>query len=175
MIDIDWSKAPTGAVCAMVANFSSSAVKPGDVEFPESEHVAECFAVGPNSWTRVERPSVWDGSGLPPVGVECEVTKGERVDWSASDESLIGQNVTVKAIFRNALDQGIASVERNDGRCECILADLLKPVKTPEQLAAEQREKVIREIMHDSTLKGAGWICYDAAAALYDAGYRKHD
>ena len=53
----------------------------------------------------------------------------------------------------------------------CLRIELFRPIKTAEQIAAEERGEAIEEmvemlIMHGKTLRGD--MC-----VLYDAGYRK--
>lgn len=66
----------------------------------------------------------------------------------------------------------MASVQFPGGHCECILARCLSPIRTAEQVAAEEREKAIKEMMMHGVDAGDSTIEY-SCAALYDAGYRK--
>lgn len=115
----------------------------------------------------------WDGVGLPPVGLDVEIKRGDCT-WIDGDEWQIGKTATVMASFLNSRDIEMASVQFPGGHCECILARCLSPIRTAEQVAAEEREKGIQEIC--ATL---GWLNIRSdgpvqeAAILYDAGYRK--
>ncbi|WP_155737931.1 hypothetical protein [Stutzerimonas stutzeri] len=103
----------------------------------------------------VTRP--WTGEGLPPVGTVCEA-------------------------WHNGSAQGVVEV-RYAGDCmvlwnvklkheQCSVAEnySFRPIRAPEQIAAEERESHIN-----------GMLCHDAlggtrrglAEALYDAGYRR--
>ena len=50
--------------------------------------------------------------------------------------------------FTNSLGHGIAAIEFPSGHCECIISDCLKPIRTPEQIAAEERNAAQKEIEH---------------------------
>lgn len=113
----------------------------------------------------------WDGAGLPPVGLDVEIKRG-NCTWIDGDEWQIGKTATVMASFLNSRDIEMASVQFPGGRCECILARCLSPIRTAEQVAAEEREKAIKEMMQHGVDAGDSTIEY-SCAALYDAGYRK--
>ena len=113
----------------------------------------------------------WDGVGLPPVGLDVEIKRG-NCTWIDGDEWQIGKTATVMASFLNSRDIEMASVQFPGGHCECILARCLSPIRTAEQVAAEEREKAIKEMMMHGVDAGDSTIEY-SCAALYDAGYRK--
>ena len=113
----------------------------------------------------------WDGVGLPPVGLDVEIKRG-NCTWIDGDEWQIGKTATVMASFLNSRDIEMASVQFPGGHCECILARCLSPIRTAEQVAAEEREKAIKEMMMHGVDAGDSTIEY-TCAALYDAGYRK--
>lgn len=120
---------------------------------------------------RAERIPVWNGEGLPPVGLDVEIKRG-NCTWIDGDEWQIGKTATVMASFLNSRDIEMASVQFPGGHCECILARCLSPIRTAEQVAAEEREKAIKEMMQHGVDAGDSTIEY-SCAALYDAGYRK--
>ena len=113
----------------------------------------------------------WDGIGLPPVGLDVEIKRG-NCTWIDGDEWQIGKTATVMASFLNSGDIEMASVQFPGGHCECILARCLSTIRTAEQVAAEEREKAIKEMMQHGVDAGDSTIEY-SCAALYDAGYRK--
>lgn len=113
----------------------------------------------------------WDEVGLPPVGLDVEIKRG-NCTWIDGDEWQIGKTATVMASFLNSRDIEMASVQFPGGHCECILARCLSPIRTAEQVAAEEREKAIKEMMMHGVDAGDSTIEY-SCAALYDAGYRK--
>lgn len=120
---------------------------------------------------RAERIPVWNGEGLPPVGLDVEIKRG-NCTWIDGDEWQIGKTATVMASFLNSRDIEMASVQFPGGRCECILARCLSPIRTAEQVAAEEREKAIKEMMMHGVDAGYSTIEY-SCAAIYDAGWRR--
>lgn len=115
----------------------------------------------------------WDEVGLPPVGLDVEIKRG-NCTWIDGDEWQIGKTATVMASFLNSRDIEMASVQFPGGHCECILARCLSPIRTAEQVAAEEREKAINLMIDDtSILTGTISDRRTMARQLYDAGYRK--
>ncbi len=110
----------------------------------------------------------WRGDGLPPVGTVC----------MTSD---LGEEMKVKILAyaggADGADYVMACKMRGDredhlyawmaGMCD------FSPLKTPEQIAAEEREKAAKQICVDagSPELTAGQMA--VAYRLYDAGYRK--
>lgn len=88
----------------------------------------------------------WDGFGLPSIGLTVEVKRGECA-WIKKDEWQIGKTATVMSSFLNSRGIEIASVQFPGGHCECILARCLSPIRTAEQVAAEEREAEDNEVM----------------------------
>ena len=113
----------------------------------------------------------WDGVGLPPVGLDVGIKRG-NCTWIDGDEWQIGKTATVMASFLNSRDIEMASVQFPGGHCECILARCLSPIRTAEQVAAEERNKVIREMVAEVTEEPRARH-FAFCEALYDAGYRK--
>ena len=101
----------------------------------------------------------WDGEGEPPVGIECE--------WHPNVHGW----VKVKILGRDGSDTWYrASGEEHSQTCRNMA--FFRPIRTAEQVAAEEREKAIKEMMQHGVDAGDGTIEY-SCAALYDAGYRK--
>ena len=116
----------------------------------------------------------WDGVGLPPVGLDVEIKRG-NCTWIDGDEWQIGKTATVMASFLNSRDIEMASVQFPGGHCECILARCLSPIRTAEQVAAEEREKAIEDMLSLFEVAACKQT-YDmrgGIAAIYDANYRK--
>lgn len=105
-----------------------------------------------------ERAVEWDGVGLPPDKCEVEF-EHELCGW-----------LCVKVVGFD----GDLVVVRHQDEYLAVSTKRMRPIRTQEQIEAEEREKAIQEIC--TTL---GWrnIRSDGsaqeAAALYDAGYRK--
>ena len=120
-----------------------------------------------------KKQEAWDGEGLPPEKCDCEVL------WSSDT----GEYVTATVL---AHDQGGAIVRYTSGKNKgCISEQIVgcfnfkgcqipnfRPIKTAEQLAEEEREKAIADMM-EVTSDGISCIGQDDALALYKAGYRK--
>lgn len=103
----------------------------------------------------------WDGTGLPPVGTVCEAaiphTSGpdnERSFIWIEGRVIAHHEVKGKTYTWFAEDDGFYPPNVLEFR----------PIRTPEQIAAEKREKAIDEMKV---------IVRGALQALYDAGYRK--
>ncbi|HEJ9941619.1 hypothetical protein GHV48_25965 [Pseudomonas aeruginosa] len=99
----------------------------------------------------------WDGQGLPPVGITCE-------SWRS------GVRRIVKILGHG--DEYIF-VREDDGR-EILLSigdgREFRPLRTPEQIAAEEREKAIEEMCFAEET-----LTVKQAKALYEAGYRRQE
>ncbi|AUA83935.1 hypothetical protein CWI23_23505 [Pseudomonas aeruginosa] len=119
-------------------------------------------------WEWIDKP--WDGQGLPPVGAEVEAnfpvtdTTGTHYHW---------RRVIVAVA-------GIPGAER-----ECLVYDAentkpawvdeLRPIRTPEQIAAEEREKAINQMISDAGYVDPKIGTFVAMGNLYDAGYRRQE
>lgn len=122
----------------------------------------------------VERPrKPWSGpeDGLPPVGMRFTF-KGLKhrnhdylyalKDWCAGD--------VVSVVAHVSLQGELSALYWNEHKMtsSIVRPDLLEPVKTPEQLAADKRETAIREIMDVADVD-----CRATAARLVDAGFKR--
>lgn len=169
--EIDWSKAPAGAT-----HFG-----------PESEEwIAAWYKLNEGEWfamltsdddqwdcspcvddervsQMIQRPSAWSGTDLPPVGTVCEVNHQGWRRCEVFAHKVEGDN-DPDALFSYTKDNGKPGWNwaRDQSR--------FRPIRTPEQIAAEQREKAINDMA-----KIVGWVPtnIDSFAKLYDAGYRK--
>lgn len=177
-MNIDWSKAPEGATHAgsFKGKFSCW-YKLG------SGWAWEYMSGLSFSWEKVsgnlpasdliERPKkqeAWDGVCILTIDSECKVVEGPAL-WEHSGMSdWIGRNVKVKSTFTNNIGQQIASVESDNAECACFIVECLRPIKTAEQLAEEERKSQL-EVMHKIYMEGASEH-KGGLAALYDAGYK---
>ena len=117
----------------------------------------------------------WDGVGLPPVGLDVEIKRG-NCTWIDGDEWQIGKTATVMASFLNSRDIEMASVQFPGGHCECILARCLSPIRTAEQVAAEERKSEILEMIDTFGTDTAIWgrdAVMEICGHLWESGYRK--
>ncbi|MCO2927972.1 hypothetical protein FA260_33335 [Pseudomonas aeruginosa] len=96
----------------------------------------------------------WDGQGLPPVGTNCEYRSNDR--WLQCE---------VVAHRNNA-----AVVLNHHYEADFVPPQDLRPIRTPEQIAAEEREKAIEEMCFAEET-----LTVKQAKALYEAGYRRQE
>lgn len=180
MNEIDWSAAPEGAAGALIT-------KPGNIRHPGVIFAAECRHSGgtfygvacggghisapDDCWEWIERSAPWAGEGLPPVGAECEfapryTSSGIRVLVIAHDEgSAVGRYLSGNCL----------------GSYTSFEVGELVPLRTPEQIAAEERLHKIRNACTDIAdtldgLRGKNKVERAALAvieAMIDAGYHK--
>lgn len=114
-----------------------------------------------SQWSLVERPKPWSGpeDGLPPVGVECEYGANEK--W-----------FPVKVIAHQSggfylEPQAVSQIPENGPLC-IGTAKHFRAIKTAEQLAADNRETAIRELMDIAQVD-----CRVTAGRLVDAGFKR--
>ena len=109
---------------------------------------------------RAERIPSWNGEGLPPVGsASCEYLGAHKYDeWTV---------VNIFAHYGHTV-----FVDFGDGWRAEDDSSRFRPIRTAEQVAAEEREKEIADMM-EVTSDGITCMDRDDALALYKAGYRK--
>jgi hypothetical protein len=105
----------------------------------------------------------WTGEGLPPVGTVCMTMSSGRERrikvLGIGKTRLLGEDVETGEEF------GFLMINRT-----------FYPIRTPEQIAAEEREAEIGEmsrVIREQIKHYSGQDAADYSAALYDAGYRK--
>lgn len=115
--------------------------------------------------------SHWNGEGLPPVGVECEINHVGEFD----SKGKCWRRVVILAHHEDErLQSPVAIYMPLDGTASCdqAIAICFRPVRTPEQIADEERKDACEQMCIDA----GGSVC-DAQMAkaymLYDQGYRK--
>lgn len=186
-MNIDWSKAPEGAT-----HYGATSYFNGSPDWCEAFYKSIggrwliCFPASDDwhgdasknrDWderfaTLIARPAVWTGEGLPPVGTVCEVDYCES--W---------QRCEVIAHFRQRCGMVAAfTVDLVDGAksLDAFGSDEFRPIRTPEQIEAEERQIAVSEMFDDAQVDfSAGDLMSPqeyvrcALAALYDKGYRK--
>lgn len=110
---------------------------------------------------KAESAPAWVGIGLPPVGTVCEAktTRG----WSMG--TIIAHGLPPK--------ENIAVWQEDGERISLGVKEYFRQIRTPEQIAAEERDRSIsemREIWNFAASSGA-----DPFIALHSAGYRKFE
>lgn len=172
-MNIDWSKAPS----------SATHVRPesdGKCELWLKQVQGEWFftMTGRSFWARlndafkdfsvlIERPA-WSGpeDGLPPVGTVCEVRVGYLEQPYKYAECEIIAHFDGESQRCAAYVQTIHDGSRIVGQG---IAEAFRPLRTHEQIAAEERDKAIKEMAEELG------IMHTTAAQAYDKGYRKVD
>lgn len=190
MNSIDWSWAPEGATHALPTTVGSKFFKQDHAAYDwvngkwrhMGPDLGECV-FAPNL---IERPAPqndesqnvarieWDGEGLPPVGVSCEVTPHNDVWGFSTLETRPCSVIAYHADFAwiDLGGPGVPVATRIDK------VDFT-PIRTPEQIAADEREHGIRNACTDiskalSELHEAEEPTAVAIIeAMIDAGYRK--
>ena len=173
MENIDWSKAPEGAthcgnLSGMFYRFS------GDYagkfwsydlrEWLKSGAIKDCEPM-------IKRPSAaWSGEGLPPVGVRCEAAI-PHTSGPDNERSFIWIEGSVIAYYE-IKGKTYAWFAEDDGFYPPNVLEF-RPIRTPEQIAADEREAAIRAIVYD--LQDAENLSSlpSIANCLYAKGYRK--
>ncbi|EOX9008925.1 hypothetical protein ACPW6H_005567 [Pseudomonas aeruginosa] len=97
----------------------------------------------------------WDGQGLPPVGVRVSVFDDGDLVYGHGESGEVIAHVEDCAVIRMSYGLG------------CFTA---KNLRTPEQIAAVEREKAIEEMCFAEET-----LTVKQAKALYDAGYRRQE
>jgi hypothetical protein len=118
----------------------------------------------------LKRPA-WDGEGLPSTGTICEF-KANILGWV---EVTITAVTELSIVFtRPSFQNGRPLVEE---RLPHKAVERFRPIRTPEQIAAEERARGIEAILNDAGVTGSAWTgdpeAESWAAALYDANWRK--
>lgn len=110
----------------------------------------------------VRRPAAgWGAAGLPPVGAVCEVLNNtlDRPEWESCKILYAGRHTCV---------YDSESCAERYAHYEDVQ---FRPIRTPEQIAAEEREKAIEDLRQ--ILSNVACDDFHAAVAVIDAGYRK--
>lgn len=175
MDTIDWSKAPEGATHWEPDSadwFEGWMLQTDGRWFSWSEeHRAwnPTSSVSPSRAAtfihRPAEPTTWDGTGLPPVGTVCEVDHNGWRQCNVFAHAVEGKE-PVDVLFDFVDVDGSQSWNWYD------CASKFRPLRTPEQLAAEAREKAVDEMLQ-LNLKDGGVAARSYCERLYDAGYRK--
>ncbi|WP_295487934.1 hypothetical protein [uncultured Pseudomonas sp.] len=172
MSEVDWSKAPEDATHSVDVTGHPWRKTDGK----------NWWAWIAGGWTYVvqnpdlsylPRPVIWSGEGLPPVGTVCEWLDRNSKRW-----------LLVEIVFASSWVIVVRDTTPHpDGPVDLAIELVgeppeFRPLRTPEQIAAEEREAVIADIFEVLTghRNQAAWSnsCYRAHADnLYAAGYRK--
>jgi len=177
MIQIDWSKAPEGATHFDCREYVSPAFMRKNHNGRDWEYFGMSYWImygqlsADQAAKLIVRPKEWTGEGLPPVGIECEVMGGglpsTAFDWERCTILLINEGADGKQQVCTRDFRGDLAIYYPE-----IDAVYFRPIRTPEQVAAEVREGAIHEMVdHLKRWNTVQDLCGD----LYDAGYRKFE
>ena len=135
------------------------------------------FGYADGDWIAVFRPSFhgyepikaepeWTGEGLPPVGIECEVL-WDSLTPSYQTCKIIGHDEG-RAIFRYTSGPQKGGYGSDTvGAIGRLISKTFRPIRNPEQIAAEKRDAAIKEMQ-----RLVGSCKTFPFAELYDYGYR---
>lgn len=170
MKDIDWGKAPEGATHFHPGNakYSPHWLKKGYFCVTDFEHKGWVREVAGTPLDEcVVRPTTpqWNGTGLPPVGVVCEYRSfADGFKWNRVEILLhVNAGMAMAAVF---FEPGTRQVTQ-------AIAECFRPIRTPEQIAAEERDAGIQQIMEAANHVGhiTGYT-FELVSRLYDHGCR---
>ncbi len=172
-MSIDWNTAPEGANKAgfighEYLQFYRIPGMFGDYDYWDEIMGTWCGSDFPTCANHLfDRPEKveWDGQGLPPVGTLCE-WHGPNSDgpdgWVYTESNVVAY--TDDGLFICMQKPGCWPVVQRIDNCE------FRPLRTPEQIAAEEREKAIEEMCF-----AVETLTVKQAKALFDAGYRRQE
>ncbi|HCL4225689.1 TPA: hypothetical protein N2C25_003918 [Pseudomonas aeruginosa] len=167
-MSIDWTKAPEGATHwePKGTEFGEGWMKKVGNEWSywlEGSEVwagvwADCFVSAEREATFEARPQeAWDGQGLPPVGAKCLTDRNDFL----REVTILCHGKTRTFVFDHVSQEEI---------CLVLKDRVFLPIRTPEQIAAEEREKAIEEMCFAEET-----LTVKQAKALYEAGYRRQE
>ncbi|WP_213881240.1 hypothetical protein [Pseudomonas sp. dw_358] len=183
-MSIDWSKAPEDAEAGYLGTsqtYDAWYRRDGGGQVQQM-----CPAAGYPDWTwmggqkdfpvgaelRPVTESQWNGEGLPPVGTWA-VLSGPSKYLQPIHPEWAGTEVKIYAHFTTDEGRKLAAyVSADHQRGGVGIEHLFCPIRTAEQIAAEERAAAIEDM----------WITYwkpepqtakEALGLLWDAGYRK--
>lgn len=109
----------------------------------------------------------WTGEGMPPVGTVCESMWNEsRDEWFKA--KVFGVNEHFQPIFR--WEEGVKKYEYQASPMSGHRGKpYFRPIRTPEQIAAEEIEAILSWMVNRDSERGLRGIAED----LHADGYRK--
>jgi hypothetical protein len=125
-----------------------------------------------------ENAKPWSGEGLPPVGTVCKFHRKGNT-YCFKEDLFDGHVVTIIAHYQGVTGHTVAAFtfDDEDGNTrdvESATERHFSPCLTPEQIAAEERATIIREMASAAHRPGQIAVTKrEMAERLYDAGYRK--
>lgn len=126
-----------------------------------------------NAECKIVQPE-WNGEGLPPVGAACEFQMA-LAGWVPATITAVTEK---SIVFTRPLFKDRTGLDYENTHEEILPHHALKrfrPIRTPEQIAAEARQKAINQICIDAGSPEMTPGQLRVASKLYDAGYRKFE
>lgn len=178
-MNIDWSKAPEDATHYNPGNKMFYCFSRGNYYFYALNNVDLVFGGSPEDYRdsiligRPKKQEAWNGEGLPPIGIDCEVHDCQH----EYTKQFNGRTVRIVAHHLNLRGNSVAVFEADDCVYHGLVSEKFRPIKTAEQLAEEEKIATIAEmravVIAASDRKRATIAECIATVALYEAGYRK--
>lgn len=100
----------------------------------------------------------WGSEGLPPIGTVCEYTTS------------LASNEWHKCEVVAHYNESVVALDTSNLLPVFMHPMMFRPIKTPEQIAEEEREKTIEDMFE---IVMTGTSIRHGVEALYDEGYRK--
>lgn len=121
----------------------------------------------------IPRPVEWNGQGLPPAGAVCESARqGIEPDWLPVKILCVGN---ARVFMRRVNDAGSDTGGYEFSRL--IREMTFRPIRTPEQIAADERLAAINYMEIDAGISGSAFDGDPEARVwiknLIDKGWRK--
>lgn len=167
-MDIDWSKAPEGAThhgrgddCCYWAKYVGDQQYFINIARWDNGKWKEVTERYDESLLTARPNTEWTGSGLPPVGTVCEY-QNSLGSWF---------RVEITAIAKKGIC--FIQIDRDGENYACQVSSKFRPIRTPEQIAAEKRSSAVTDMINACC--NASALAYAVCGALYDAGYRKFE
>lgn len=117
----------------------------------------------------------WDGESLPPVGLECEFHTTDAGDfWCRATVKFVGTHFII--VGYKHPNFGISEAGINHALIDFNFSELLRPIRTAEQVAAEERKSEILEMIDTFGTDTAIWgrdAVMEICGHLWESGYRK--
>lgn len=164
MSNVDWSKAPEGATHWM----------------PESQYWEARFWKREGKANYVFEGGEWKSSLAKPFGHPALVIRPDTTQWNGEGLPPVGAYIEVfHPIYgwigaRSVGSDGEAAIVRTNDGYAGAFPHQMRPIRTPEQIAAEERERAIKEMWSVYWQPHAA-TAMEGLGLLYDAGYRKQE
>jgi hypothetical protein len=183
MSNIDWSKAPEGYPIWLEdirphreGSDRSGWAREGKGEYDYPGGGYWSFSMRDVQYIAHKRPE-WTGEGLPPAGTELEAGFAceDFAIWHKGVCVAVGEDPEGREEFCVVKFGNKIAMYRDEGR-------RMRPIRTPEQIAADKRLHEIRNALtainskvHFPNDLVRGNILAAAVEAMIDAGYRKQE